>query len=68
MQPSPISFPVELHAGGMVLSKEKAGRLLCNTTCSYMKVIKRKNREKFMSAQNIKNRLESRNTAGQKSY
>lgn len=65
MQPSSVSFPVELHEGRMVLAKEKVGRLLGNEACLYMREIESKIREKFMQVQNTKNRLERRNTGGQ---
>lgn len=56
MQHSPFSFPVDLHTGGLVVSKEKVGRLLCNDTCSDTK--ESKTREKFTQVQNIENKLE----------
>lgn len=56
MQPSPFSFPVDLHTGGLAVSEEKVGRLLCNEACSDTK--ESKAREKFMQVQDIENKLE----------
>lgn len=63
MQPHPISFPVGLHKGQVVLSTGEGGRPQCNEAYLYTKEIESKNREKNLASviQKNQNRKEKYN-------